>query len=133
MGRFRCSRWTDLSVHDGPKRATGSRDWPAARPVEPVGPASTLGGLRLPRRRSRVMRAALSWFAALGSLALTADAVVVEDGWQRHSWGLPCYDSTIVEVDGHRALHMRGEDENSTTTKEVITNTAGAFRNADLR
>jgi len=28
---------------------------------------------------------------------------------------------------------MRGEDENSTTTKEVITNTAGAFRNADLR
>ena len=79
------------------------------------------------------MRAALSWFAALGSLALTADAVVVEDGWRRQSWGAPCYDSTIVEVDGHRALHLRGEDESSTTTKEVIAHTAGAFRNADLR
>ena len=79
------------------------------------------------------MRAALSWFAALGSLALTADAVVVEDGWPRQSWGARCYDSTIVEVDGHRALHMRSEDENSTTTKEVIANSAGAFRNADLR
>jgi DUF3047 family protein len=46
-------------------------------------------------------------------------AIGVPDGWQRHDWGSPKYDFTVV-ADGPRwALHMRSENDNSTISKEV--------------
>ena len=70
----------------------------------------------------------LAWVLGLLTLAVAADEVVVENwstnpigthslpaGWQRQSWGHPAYGFKIVEDEGRQALHMRSQNENSTT------------------
>ena len=65
--------------------------------------------------------------------AWAADVVVVEDwksqkvgvkgipeGWQGgQTWGLPQYDMTVVENDGHRVLHLKSKVESSTISKDI--------------
>jgi len=65
--------------------------------------------------------------------AWAADVVIVEDwtkpklgakgipdGWKSgQMWGLPKHDFTIVENEGHRALHLRSEGDSSMITKEL--------------
>ncbi len=65
--------------------------------------------------------------------AWAADVVVVEDwksqkvgvkgipeGWQGgQTWGLPQYDMTVVENDGHRVLHLKSKVDSSTISKDI--------------
>ena len=65
--------------------------------------------------------------------AWAAEVVVVEDwksqqvgakgvpeGWQGgQTWGLPQYDMTVVENDGHRVLRLRSKVESSTISKDI--------------
>jgi hypothetical protein len=46
-------------------------------------------------------------------------ALGVPDGWQRHDWGSPKYDFTVVADGPRRVLRMRSESDNSTISKEV--------------
>jgi hypothetical protein len=61
-----------------------------------------------------------------------AERVVVEDwarlplgtrgippDWKGQNWGNPAYDFTVVEHDGHRALHLRSRDDGSTISKDL--------------
>lgn len=44
----------------------------------------------------------------------------VPDGWQGgQTWGLPQYDMTIEENDGHRVFHLKSRDESSTISKDI--------------
>ena len=43
----------------------------------------------------------------------------VPDGWQRHNWGSPRYDFTVVADGPRRVLRMRSASDNSTISKEV--------------
>jgi len=44
----------------------------------------------------------------------------VPEGWQGgQTWGLPQYDMTIEENDGHRVLHLKSKIESSTITKDI--------------
>ena len=49
----------------------------------------------------------------------TIGAAGVPDGWQRHDWGSPKYDFTVVAEGPWRVLRMRSEIDNSTISKEV--------------
>lgn len=80
---------------------------------------------------TRFVVAALS--LGLVVAAWAADQVVIEDwksqklqtkgvpaSWQSgQTWGLPQYDMTIEENDGHRVLHLKSRDESSTVSKEL--------------
>ena len=69
----------------------------------------------------------------LTAVAWAADVVTIEDwttqkvgakgipdGWLGgQTWGLPQYDMTIVENDGHRVLHLRSKIESSTIRKDI--------------
>jgi Protein of unknown function (DUF3047) len=43
----------------------------------------------------------------------------VPDGWTGHSWGNPKYEFTVVVEGGHKVLHLRSQNDNSTISKEV--------------
>lgn len=44
----------------------------------------------------------------------------IPEGWQGgQTWGLPQYDMTIEENDGHRVLHLRSKIDSSTVSKEL--------------
>jgi Protein of unknown function (DUF3047) len=49
----------------------------------------------------------------------TVGATGVPDGWQRHDWGSPKYDFTVVADGPRRTLRMRSENDNSTISKKV--------------
>jgi hypothetical protein len=49
----------------------------------------------------------------------TVGAAGVPEGWQRHDWGSPRYDFTVVADGLRKALRMRSESDNSTISKEV--------------
>ena len=64
--------------------------------------------------------------------AWAADSVVVADwskypvgskgildGWKGGNWGSPRYDFEVVEVDGHRALHLKSEGDSSTIARDI--------------
>jgi hypothetical protein len=64
--------------------------------------------------------------------AWAAARVVVEDwsqhpvgtrgippSWKGHDWGIPAYDFTIVENDGHKVLRLQSRDEGSTIIKDI--------------
>jgi hypothetical protein len=69
----------------------------------------------------------------LTAVAWAADVVTIEDwttqkvgakgipdGWLGgQTWGLPQYDMTIAENDGHRVLHLRSKIESSTIRKDI--------------
>jgi hypothetical protein len=46
-------------------------------------------------------------------------AAGVPDGWQRHDWGSPKYDFTVVADGPRKVLRMRSESDNSIISKEV--------------
>jgi hypothetical protein len=50
---------------------------------------------------------------------LTIGAAGVPDGWQRHDWGSPKYDFTVMADGPRRVLRMRSESDNSTISREV--------------
>jgi hypothetical protein len=69
---------------------------------------------------------------ALTTCAWAADQVIVEDWsghavgakgipaeWEGQNWGSPAYDFTVVESDGHRALHLTSKNEGSTVIKDI--------------
>ncbi len=44
----------------------------------------------------------------------------VPDGWKGgQTWGSPKYDFTVIENDGHRALHLWSQDDSSMISKEL--------------
>jgi len=49
----------------------------------------------------------------------TIGAAGVPDGWQRHDWGSPKYDFTVVADGPRKVLRMHSERDNSTISKEV--------------
>src|SRR5262245_34152046 len=49
----------------------------------------------------------------------TVGAAGVPEGWQRHDWGSPRYDFTVVADGPRKVLRMRSESDNSTISKEV--------------
>ena len=49
----------------------------------------------------------------------TVGAAGVPEGWQRHDWGSPRYDFTVVADGPRKVLRMRSENDNSTISKEV--------------
>lgn len=49
----------------------------------------------------------------------TVGAAGVPEGWQRHDWGSPKYDFTVVADGARRVLRMRSESDNSTISREV--------------
>jgi hypothetical protein len=49
----------------------------------------------------------------------TIGAAGVPDGWQRHDWGSPKYDFTVVADGPRKVLRMRSESDNSIISKEV--------------
>ena len=64
--------------------------------------------------------------------AWAADSVVVADwkkspvgtkgipeGWKGGDWGSPRYDLQIVEIDGHRVLHLKSDGDSSTISREI--------------
>lgn len=69
----------------------------------------------------------------LTAVAWAADVVTIEDwksqqvgtkgipdGWLGgQTWGLPQYDMTVVENDGHRVLHLKSKIESSTIRKDI--------------
>ena len=75
----------------------------------------------------------LVFLLALTVTAWAADVVGVEDwkaqtvgakgipaGWQGgQTWGLPQYDMTVEENDGHRVFHLKSRDESSTISKDI--------------
>jgi hypothetical protein len=77
-------------------------------------------------------RAVLSLFLLMATVAWAAEQVIIEDwskapvgtkgippGWQGQKWGSPAYDLTVVENDGHRALHLVSKNEGSTISKDI--------------
>jgi hypothetical protein len=69
---------------------------------------------------------------ALAATAWAAEQVVIEDwskhalgvkgipaGWQGQNWGSPVYDMTVIENDGHRALHLKSRDDGGTVTRDI--------------
>jgi hypothetical protein len=83
----------------------------------------TMTGMRLGLALAALLAVTATWAAA---------RVVVEDwsghpvgtrgippGWTGHSWGLPAYDFTIVENDGHKVLRLQSHDEGSTISKDI--------------
>ncbi len=68
----------------------------------------------------------------LAVAAWAADSVVVADwskyrvgtkgvpeGWKGGNWGSPKYEFEIVEVDGHRVLHLKSEGDSSTIARDI--------------
>src|SRR4029434_7284782 len=49
----------------------------------------------------------------------TVGAAGVPEGWQRHDWGSPRYDFTVVADGPRKGLRMHSESDNSTISKEV--------------
>jgi hypothetical protein len=49
----------------------------------------------------------------------TVGAAGVPEGWQRHDWGSPRYDFTVVADGPRKVLRMHSESDNSTISKEV--------------
>jgi Protein of unknown function (DUF3047) len=49
----------------------------------------------------------------------TVGAAGVPEGWQRHDWGSPKYDFTVVADGARKVLRMHSESDNSTISKEV--------------
>ena len=76
---------------------------------------------------------ALVLLVASAVAAWAADVVVVEDwksqqigvtgapnSWQGgQTWGLPQYNMTVVENDGHRVLHLKSKIDSSTISKDI--------------
>ncbi|PYM91563.1 MAG: hypothetical protein DME04_18310 [Candidatus Rokuibacteriota bacterium] len=76
---------------------------------------------------------ALVLLLASAVAAWAADVVVVEDwksqqigvtgvpnSWQGgQTWGLPQYNMTVVENDGHRVLHLKSKIDSSTISKDI--------------
>jgi DUF3047 family protein len=49
----------------------------------------------------------------------TVGAAGVPEGWQRHDWGSPRYDFTVVADGPRKVLRMRSEGDNSTISRQV--------------
>ncbi len=69
---------------------------------------------------------------ALVATAFAADVVAVDDWsaypvgtkgipgpWQKQRWGSPKYDFTVVEDEGHKALHMKSDGDSSNISREI--------------
>ena len=80
-------------------------------------------------RKARLLSLAILLLAVA---AWAADSVVVADwskyrvgtkgipeGWKGGSWGSPKYEFEIVEVDGHRVLHLKSEGDSSTIARDI--------------
>jgi hypothetical protein len=75
---------------------------------------------------------ALLILAAAAAVPAELSTIVVEDwsrqpegrtgipeGWNRHSWGSPKYDFTVVAEGSDRVLRLRSRGDNSTISKEI--------------
>jgi hypothetical protein len=80
--------------------------------------------------RAQYLLAGLSLLLAVSAGA--AERVVVEDwsrqplgqkgipvDWKGQNWGSPAYDLTVVDDEGHRALHLKSQEEGSTVSKDI--------------
>jgi hypothetical protein len=82
------------------------------------------------RPRSAIVALAV---LALAAVATAADEVVIEDwkaykvgatglpgDWKEQNWGAPNYQNvTVVDDEGHRALHMKSGNDSTTLNKEI--------------